>query len=129
MSFRVLIVDDSPAMRAFVKRVIEMSGFEAGAYFEAENGEQALAILNDHWVDVILSDINMPIMNGEQFLRRIEADETLRTIPLIVVSTDSTEQRRTQMLALGAKGYVRKPFSPESLRQEMEDVLGVRNPC
>ncbi len=127
MPFRVLIVDDSPAMRAFVKRVVEMSGFEAGAYFEAGNGEEALAVLSGNWVDVILTDINMPKMNGEQFLRRVEADETLRGIPVIVISTDATEQRRAQMLGLGARGYVTKPFSPEELRQELEDVLGVRN--
>jgi two-component system chemotaxis response regulator CheY len=127
MSFRVLIVDDSPAMRAFVRRVVEMSGFEAGTYFEAGNGEEAIEVLNNDWVDVILSDINMPKMNGEQFLRYLEADENLRTIPVIVVSTDATEQRRTQMMSLGASGYVRKPFSPEELRQELENVLGVRN--
>ncbi len=127
MSFRVLIVDDSPAMRAFVKRVVGMSGFEAGEFFEAADGEEALEVLNGNWVDVILTDINMPKMNGEQFLRHVEADETLRTIPVIVISTDATEQRREQMLGLGARGYVTKPFSPEELRQELEDVLGVRN--
>jgi two-component system chemotaxis response regulator CheY len=129
MPFRVLIVDDSPAMRAFVRRVVEMSGFEAGEFFEAGNGEEAIEVLNSHWVDVILSDINMPKMNGEQFLRHVEADENLRTIPVIVISTDATEQRRTQMMGLGAKGYVTKPFSPEGLRQELEDVLGVRDTC
>ena len=129
MPFRVLIVDDSPAMRAFVKRVIEMSGFEAGAFFEAGNGQEALEVLNGNWVDVILTDINMPKMNGEQFLRHVEGDETLKSIPVIVVSTDATEQRRAQMLGLGARGYVTKPFSPEELRQELEDVLGVRDSC
>lgn len=129
MSFRVLIVDDSPAMRAFVRRVVEMSGFEADLYFEAGNGEEAIEVLNGNWVDVILTDINMPKMNGEQFLRHVEADENLRTIPVIVISTDATEQRRIQMMALGARGYVTKPFSPEGLRQELENVLGVRNTC
>ena len=129
MAFRVLIVDDSPAMRIFVKRVVEMSGFEAGLFFEAGNGEEAIEVLKNQWVDVILTDINMPKMNGEQFLRHVEADEDLRTIPVIVISTDATEQRRTQMMSLGAKGYVTKPFTPEDLRQELEDVLGVRDTC
>lgn len=125
MAFRILIVDDSPAMRAFIRRVIEMSGFEAGSFFEAGNGEEAIETLNQNWVDVILTDINMPKMNGEQFLRYIEADEHLRSIPVIVISTDATEQRRVQMMSLGARGYVTKPFTPEGLRQELEDVLGV----
>ncbi len=125
MAFRVLIVDDSPAMRAFVRRVVEMSGFEAGLFFEAGNGEEAIEVLNGNWVDVILTDINMPKMNGEQFLRHVEADEHLRAIPVIVISTDATEQRRTQMMNLGARGYVTKPFTPEGLRQELEVVLGV----
>lgn len=129
MSFRVLIVDDSPAMRAFVRRVVEMSGFEASVFFEAGNGEEAIEVLDKDWVDAILTDINMPKMNGEQFLRYVEADEHLRSIPVIVISTDATEQRKTQMLSLGARGYVKKPFSPEDLRQELENVLGVRNTC
>ena len=129
MPFRVLIVDDSPAMRAFVKRVVDMSGFEVGSFFEAGNGEEAIEVLNTNWVDVILTDINMPKMNGEQFLRYVEADEHLRPIPVIVISTDATEQRRTQMMSLGARGYVTKPFSPEGLRQELENVLGVHDSC
>jgi two-component system chemotaxis response regulator CheY len=74
-------------------------------------------------VDVILTDINMPTMNGEQFVRRLEADESLSSIPVLVVSTDCTGFRIQQMLALGAKGYLPKPFTPEALREELERVL------
>lgn len=128
MAFHVLIADDSPAMRSFVRRVIELSGFEAGLFLEASNGSEALQLLNENWVDVVLTDINMPEMNGEQFLRQMKADEKLRSIPVIVVSIDWTEVRRQQMLTLGARGYVAKPFTPEALREELEVVLGVRNP-
>jgi two-component system, chemotaxis family, chemotaxis protein CheY len=128
MAFQVLIVDDSPAMRSFVRRVIELSGFEANLFLEASNGREALKLLSENWVDVVLTDINMPEMNGEEFLRAVEADEGLRSIPVIVVSTDRTDVRRRQMLDLGARGYVAKPFTPEVLREELEAVLGVRNP-
>jgi len=63
-------------------------------------------------------------MNDEEFVRRLEGDELLRTIPVIVVSTDSSHNRVQQMLALGAKGYVTKPFPPDALRDEVERVLG-----
>jgi two-component system, chemotaxis family, chemotaxis protein CheY len=76
-------------------------------------------------VDVVLTDLNMPTMDGEQFVRVVEQDESLRSIPVVVVSTDRTEGRIRQMMALGAKGYVAKPFPPETLREELEKVLGV----
>jgi len=125
LAYNVLIVDDSPAMRSFVRRVLELSGLDVGSCLEAGNGQEALNLLRDAWVDVVLTDINMPTMDGEQFVRLLEADEALRSIPVLVVSTDRTDGRVRQMMTLGAKGYVTKPFLPETLREEMERVLGV----
>ncbi|HKW97092.1 MAG TPA: response regulator [Bryobacteraceae bacterium] len=127
MAFRVLIVDDSPTMRAFVRRVLEMSGFEVSACHQAGNGAEAMAVLRGQPVDVVLTDINMPEVNGEELVGRIEQDQHLRSIPVVVVSTDATANRMRRMMELGAKGYVIKPFSPEALRQEVERVLGVSN--
>jgi two-component system chemotaxis response regulator CheY len=127
MAYRVLIVDDSPAMRAFVKRVIRLSGFELSHCFEASNGEEALRVLHVEWVDAILTDVNMPGMDGEEFLRRLSADELLRSIPVVVISTDATANRAARMLALGARSYIAKPFRPETLRAQLERTLGV--PC
>ena len=125
MAYNVLIVDDSPVMRSFVRRVLDMSGLEVGDCLEAGNGIEALERLHGNWVDVVLTDINMPGMDGEQLVRNMESEASLRAIPVIVVSTDRTEGRVKQMLALGAKGYVTKPFMPETLREEMERALGV----
>lgn len=127
MAYRVLIVDDSPAMRSFVRRVIDLSGFELSHCFEASNGGEALDLLQHEWVDAILTDINMPVMDGPEFLRRLSEDELLRSIPAIVISTDATAHRRASMAALGARGYVTKPFVPETLRDELERTLG--GPC
>ena len=127
MAYNVLIVDDSPAMRSFVHRVLELSGLEIGRCTQAENGKAALDLLRGEWVDLILTDINMPEMDGLEFLRNVEADDSLRMIPVVVVSTDKTENREQQMLKLGAKGYVKKPFLPETLRAEIEKVLGVNH--
>lgn len=125
MPFRVLIADDSPAMRLVIRRVIALSGFAVDRYWEAADGQEALGLLRRQAVDVMLTDINMPIMNGEQLLVALQAEERFKTLPVVVVSTDATRHRIERMLELGAKGYITKPFQPEALRQELERVLGV----
>jgi len=127
MAFTVLVVDDSPVMRSFIRRVMTLSGFEVGQCYEAADGEEALARLKEHDVDVILTDINMPKMNGEELLRQLETDQRLRSVPALVISTDATKQRILRMLSLGAEGYMTKPFSPEALREELERILGEGN--
>lgn len=127
MALNILIVDDSPVMRAFIRKAVGLTGLDVGEYCEAGNGEDALKLLGERRVDLVLSDINMPHMNGKELVRRMESDELLRAIPVIVVSTDSSHGRVQQMLALGVKGYVSKPFLPEELRDEVEKVLGGEN--
>ncbi len=127
MAYSVLIVDDSPVMRSFIRRVLTLSGFEVGECVEAGNGVEALAQLSAHRVDIILTDINMPGMNGEELLLKLQADGTLKTTPAVVISTDATNERIVRMIELGAQGYMSKPFSPESLRDELERVLGERD--
>ena len=124
MGFSVLIVDDSPVMRGFIRRVMTLSGLEVDNCLEASDGEEALEQLRHEAVDVILTDINMPKMNGEEFLRRLDSEGLLRTVPTLVISTDATKARMLRMLALGAEGYMTKPFSPETLRELLERVLG-----
>ncbi len=127
MASAVLIVDDSPVMRSFIRRVLSLSGFEVEKYVEAGDGAEALAQLGAHRVDVILTDINMPGMDGEELLRRLSADGVLRDTPAVVISTDATNDRILQMMELGAQGYVSKPFTPEKLREELQRVLGARD--
>jgi len=124
VAFRVLIVDDSTVMRGFIRRIMLLSGLEASAFLEAGDGNEALNVLRREWVDVVLTDINMPGMDGEELLRSLGTDELLKSVPVVVVSTDGTEKRIGRMLALGARGYVKKPFLPETLREELERVLG-----
>jgi two-component system, chemotaxis family, chemotaxis protein CheY len=127
MGFRLLIADDSAAMRQVIRRVIQLSGFEVDEFLEAADGDDALRLLRSESIDVILTDINMPHVNGEQLLRSMQQEDLLRAKPVIVVSTDATKHRIDRMLELGAKGYITKPFYPEALRQELERVLGVGN--
>jgi two-component system chemotaxis response regulator CheY len=127
MALNIMIVDDSPVMRAFIRKVVGLTGLDVGEYYEAGDGQDALTLLRERWVDLVLTDINMPHMNGEELVRRMDADELFRTIPVIVVSTDSSNSRIQQMLTLGARGYMSKPFLPESLRDEVEKVLGANH--
>jgi two-component system, chemotaxis family, chemotaxis protein CheY len=123
VAYNVLIVDDSPAMRRFIGRVLELTGIELGKRLEANNGQEALDLLRVEWVDIVLTDINMPLMDGEELLRALKSDSVLRTIPVLVLSTDRSESRVKQMLELGAGGYVGKPFLPGELGDEMTKLL------
>jgi two-component system, chemotaxis family, chemotaxis protein CheY len=125
MAYNILLVDDSPAMRSFLRRVLDLSGLDVGRCLEAGNGQEALDLLCREWIDLVLTDLNMPVMDGEELVRRLAADESFRTVPVLVVSTDRTEARVRQLLALGARGYVAKPFLPETLRAEMDRALEV----
>jgi len=127
MALQILIVDYSPAMRAFIRRVVKLSGMEVDCYFEAANGQEALQQLAIHPIDAVLTDINMPVMDGEEFVRKMREDGPFQSTPVIVISTDATTQRIHTMHELGAVGYLQKPFGPEQLRNELDRVLGVRH--
>jgi two-component system chemotaxis response regulator CheY len=100
-----------------------MTSLEIGMIYEAENGLEALNLLDNQTVEVIFSDINMPVMDGAVFVGELGKSDAKRKIPVIVVSTDSSLERKTQMHSLGAKGYIAKPFSPEQLEQEVVRLL------
>jgi len=124
MAFNVLVVDDSAVMRQMVVRTLKMSGLPLGTVLEAANGEEGLFVLQDQWVDLLLLDINMPVMNGEEMLRRIRSTPETQALPVIVVSTEGSETRLAALHALGCE-IVRKPFAPETLRDTIIRVTGV----
>lgn len=125
MSFNVLIVDDSNSMRAVIKKIITLSGFKMDQCYEAENGKQALEIMSKVWVDIILSDLNMPEMNGLELLAALKGDSLLKEIPVVIVSTEGSDERRKVVLEMGAKEFIKKPFSPEYVRKILYQVIGV----
>jgi two-component system chemotaxis response regulator CheY len=121
----VLIVDDSAAMRSVIKKIIHISGFKMDGCFEAGNGLEALAQLKEQWVDVIISDVNMPEMNGLELLQRLSQDPLYQNIPVIIVSTEGSTERMQEALDRGAKGFIKKPFLPEDIKRVLHDVIGV----
>jgi len=127
MSFNVLIVDDSNSMRAVIKKVISISGFKMDRCVEASNGLEALEALTGNWVDVIISDINMPGMNGFELFERLKNDNLLKDIPVIVITTESSDERMQDAFKLGVKGFIKKPFQPEEIRGILYKVIGVND--
>jgi two-component system chemotaxis response regulator CheY len=119
---RALIVDDSSVMRKIVERSLRQAGVTLSKVLEAANGEEALAVATSNDLDVILSDINMPVMDGLEFVNRLQSVERARGVPVVMITTEASEKHVLQALASGARGYIRKPFTPEQVR---EHVLGI----
>lgn len=125
MAFNVLIVDDSSAMRSVIKKTIKASGFNVGEYWEASDGAQALKVLEQEWVDLVLTDINMPNMSGIDLINAIKDDEMLQMIPVVMVTTEGSKRSIEECMAAGAKGYIKKPFMPEEIKRSLEQIMGV----
>jgi two-component system chemotaxis response regulator CheY len=123
MSLRVLVVDDSKAMRAVIKKTLKAAGFPVQTCYEGADGLEALEILRNNEVDVVLSDLHMPNMNGLELLSALQA-EGLTPRCFILVTTEGRKERLREALALGARGYVVKPFQPEGLRKILSLFVG-----
>ena len=124
MSYNILIVDDSKTMRQVIKKTLSLSGLRVGECLEAGNGREALEVLSNSWVDLILSDIHMPVMDGFGLLQALREDENWRDLPVVMITTEANEQRLQEAMSLGAKGYIRKPFTPESIRSFLSRIMG-----
>ena len=116
----VLIVDDSAAIRKILQRVLRQADIPVGNVFEAGDGKEALEALKTQSVGLILSDINMPNMDGLEFLRNLKANESWKTLPVVMVSTEGSQAKVLEAVGLGAAGYVRKPFTAEQIKEKLE---------
>jgi two-component system, chemotaxis family, chemotaxis protein CheY len=121
---KVLIVDDSSVMRKIVERSLRQAGLEIAQVKEAGNGAEALAEVQSSSFDLILSDINMPAMDGLEFLRNLAALPSAKNIPVVMITTEGSETRVVEALSVGAKGYIRKPFTPEQIKERITPLLG-----
>jgi two-component system chemotaxis response regulator CheY len=126
MPLDLLVVDDSPVTRKMVRRAIGLCGLDVGTIHEAGNGAEALDRLGEHPVDLVLADINMPVMNGMELVERMAADARLSGIPVVIVATPVSEDRIARLLDTGARAYLAKPFRPESLRDLVREIVGPR---
>ncbi len=124
MALNILVVDDSSLTRKAIKRIIEMLGLDLGQIFEAESGKEALKILDETKVDLVLADLNMPKMGGIEMISRMRDNEATSDIPVVVVSTESSTTRIEDLLANGAKAYLHKPFTPEEVKEVIIRTVG-----
>lgn len=127
MAYNVLIVDDSASMRKIIRKTLSLSGFQVGTCVEAANGKEALEMLPQHPVDLVLSDINMPEMNGVEFLWQLRQDARWKRLPVVMITTETSEAIVKEAIELGARGYLRKPFRPEQIRSCLSEIMGEPN--
>lgn len=120
---RALIVDDSSVMRKIVERSLRQAGLDPLVVHEAGTGIEGLDILRVARVDVILSDINMPNMDGLEFVRQIRAQNLAEGVPVVMITTESSEEHVRQAIQAGARGYIRKPFTAEQVRERVLPLL------
>ncbi len=123
MALDVLIVDDSAAIRKILQRVLRQSDLPVGAIVEAGDGVEALAALKQHKVGLILSDINMPNMDGLQLLSTVRADDTWKNVPILMITTEGSQNKVLEAVNLGASGYVRKPFTAEQIKEKLVGLV------
>ncbi len=126
MGLDMLVVDDSPVTRKMVRRALGLCGLEVGDVYEAGDGAEALATLAEHPVDLVLADVNMPVMNGMELVARMSKDEALSRIPVVIVATPLSEDRIDRLLGSGARAYLAKPFRPEALRDLVLQIVGTK---
>jgi two-component system chemotaxis response regulator CheY len=119
----VLVVDDSAAIRKILQRVLRQTGMAIRTIHEAGDGQEALALLAAEEVDLILSDINMPKMDGLELLALVKAEAQWRRIPVVMITTEGGETRVAEAVKLGAAGYVRKPFTADQIKEKLAGIL------
>lgn len=119
----VLVVDDSAAIRKILQRVLRQTGMAIGTIHEAGDGQEALDVLRKLRPGLVLTDINMPKMDGLQFLAAMKAEEAWRDIPVVMITTEGGEMKVGEAVRLGAAGYVRKPFTADQIKEKLSGIL------
>jgi len=122
---RALIVDDSSVMRKIVERSLRQAGLEPLAVREAGTGVEGLDVLRSERFDLILTDINMPGMDGLEFVRQISAQNLAPGVPVVMITTESSEEHVKNAILAGARGYIRKPFTAEQVKERVLPLLHV----
>jgi two-component system chemotaxis response regulator CheY len=114
-----MIIDDSSVMRKIVERSLRQAGLDISEVMEAGNGLEALAAIALKKPDLILSDINMPAMNGLEFVKKLQDVPGMKDVPVVMITTEASESHVVEALSYGAKGYIRKPFTPEQVKEHV----------
>jgi two-component system chemotaxis response regulator CheY len=117
MAISVLIVDDSAATRQVIERVVRLSDPNVGTCYHAGNGNEALKVLQEQWIDLVFADIHMPGMDGRELLKRIRENNLWAKIPVAIITSEQSDDTEVELVDLGANFYHKKPLTPESLKE------------
>ena len=120
---KIIIVDDSATARMIVRRCLEIAGLSDAEFIEAGNGKEALALLKEHKVDFVISDLNMPVMDGEMLLKWMKASPKLNEIPLVILSSAINAAKDKVLLDMGAFAVMSKPISPAKINESMSELI------
>ena len=123
MAINVLVIDDSGVMRSMIIKSMKMCGMQLGEVYQAANGAEGLEQLDGNWIDLVLVDINMPVMNGEEMIQKMKAETATADIPVIVISTEGSQTRIDRLEQLGVH-FIHKPFTPEKLHEVVMATIG-----
>jgi len=123
MGKNVLLVDDSSTMRKIIGRSLRQAGIAFDNIYEAADGQEALDILESKDVDIVLSDINMPNMDGISFLREKATRDAIKDIPVLIISTENGDDIIGEAKSLGAVGAIKKPFTPDKVNEVLGPLL------
>ncbi len=123
MGFNILLVDDSMVVKAVLKKILAGSSMAIDQVFDATNGVEALKTLGSNNIDLVITDINMPVMDGFELIERMHLDMMLKNTPVIVISTEGSLSRLSYLEEMGIRGYVRKPFVPDDILNVVAEVL------
>lgn len=123
MPYNVLIVDDSNTMRALIRKVLNISGFDLGECFEGANGREALKIIEENWIDLVLSDLHMPEMDGAGLVKALRQNQLWQNIPVVLITAEGRQEVLAPSFEYGIQGYIRKPFHPEDIKEKLQDIL------
>lgn len=121
--YTCLIVEDSPMMRQLL--VFAMSRVKNMAIVEADDGVDALKKLNAAKFDIIITDINMPIMDGLKLVKRVRSDAVYKDVPIVIITTEGAEEDRQRALQLGANAYITKPIQAPQVISTVKELLGI----
>ena len=122
MAYNILVVDDSSVMRTMIIKSLGMSGVDMGEVYQAGNGKEGLEELDKNWVDLVIADINMPVMNGQEMIDAMRQNDETSEVPVIVISTEGSEKRIAQLKEKGIR-FIHKPFTPEIIRDTVNAIM------
>ena len=119
---RVLVVDDSSTMRRIIINTLNKLGYKD--FYEATNGREGVECLSTTHVDLVITDWNMPEMNGVEFIKAVRANDQTKRLPVLMVTTNAAEADIVQALKAGVNNYVVKPFTPDTIKEKIQALLG-----